>query len=203
MSRRYRVAIAAFALLFPAAFAAAQVLGMALSFSLVSDATLASSAGSMALNLSAGSGNAQANMVAIGMGNGLSAAVIDSRQQANAISQGVRGTELAEIGARTFHDASGIVALNQVSGNANTQANLVAIAIGNVSEVAIDQLGSVSAAPDGSDVTVHGPGRWSGAFISDSAFAAAHGIVQVNQLAGFGNSTANIFALSVSVGAQQ
>jgi hypothetical protein len=190
-------------LVFPAAFAAAQVPGMALSFSLLSDATLASSAGSMAVNLGAGSGNAQANMVVIGIGNGVSVAAIGSHQQANAISQGVRGPEMAEIGARTFHDASGIVALNQVSGNANTQANLVAIAIGNVAEVAIDQLGSISAAPDASDASAHGPGRWSSAFIADSAFAAAHGIVQVNQLAGFGNSTANIFALSVSVGAQQ
>lgn len=203
MKRRYRMATVAFSLLLPAAFAAAQVVGMSLSFSLVSDATLASSAGSMALNLGAGSGNGQTNMVAIGIGNGWSGAALESRQQANVISQGTRGPELAEIGARAFHDASGIVALNQASGNANTQANLVAIAIADVAEVAMDQLGSINAAPDASDVSANGIGRWSSAFISDSAFAAAHGIVQVNQLAGFGNSTANIFALSVSVGAQQ
>jgi hypothetical protein len=202
MKRRYRMATVAFALLLPAAFAAAQASGMALSFSLVSDATLASSAGSMALNLSAGSGNAQANMVVIGVGNASSVAAIDSRQQVNAIEQGTRGLEMAEIGARSFHDASGIVALNQSSGIANTQANLVAIAVGNVSEVAIDQLGSTNVAPDSSDATIYRIRRSSSAFIADSAFAAAHGIVQVNQLAGFGNSTANIFALSVSVGAQ-
>jgi hypothetical protein len=202
MKRRCRLAIVAFALLLPAAFTAAQVSGMALSFSLVSDATLSSSAGSVALNLTTGLGNVQANMAVIGVGNASSVATIDSRQQANAIQQETRGLEMAEIGARSFHDASGIVALNQSSGVANTQANLVAIAVGNVSEVAIDQLGSINATSDSPDASIYRIGRLSSAFIADSAFAAAHGIVQVNQLAGLGNSTANIFALSVSVGAQ-
>jgi hypothetical protein len=38
--------------------------------------------------------------------------------------------------------------------------------------------------------------------INDTAFEGAHGLVQVNQSAGSGNSTANNFALQVQLGAK-
>lgn len=182
----------------------AQSAGLPLSHSAVSDAALAGSAGNIAVNDSAGMGNAQANIAVISVSEGLASADISSRQQAAHGVPAAGGNELAEIGSNAFRNASGIIAVNQSSGNGNTQANLVAIAFGKMSEVSIEQLGRVSAS-QGMSASSAGSAEGSGkqkSTIADSAFIGARGIVQVNQLAGSGNSSANVFAFSVGVGTQ-
>jgi hypothetical protein len=182
----------------------AQSAGLPISHSAISDAALAGSAGNIAINNSAGIGNAQANIAVISIGEGLASADISSRQQAAQDLPAAGGNKLAEIGSNAFRNATGIIAVNQSSCNGNTQANLVAIAFGKISEVSIDQLGRVSASQDmsaNSTGGAEGSGKQKSA-IADSAFIGARGIVQVNQLAGSGNSSANVFAFSVGVGTQ-
>jgi hypothetical protein len=180
----------------------AQSAGLPSSHSSISDSALAGSAGNIAVNNSAGFGNAQANMVAISIGDELAIANINSHQQVPHDLPGGRGNQVSEIGGNAFRNASGIIAVNQSSGNGNTQANLVAIAVGSMSEISIDQLGRVSASQDMS-VNSSESAEDSGTQVSriaDSAFSGARGIVQVNQLAGSGNRSANVFALSVGIG---
>jgi hypothetical protein len=183
--------------------AAAQVQEAAVSTNLISGATLSGSTGRIAVNTAAGNGSTQANIAAISVGPTSASAALDSGQQVSMPSSIPLTSARSEIGADAFRGASGLLSVNQSSGNANTQANLAAIAIGQLSEVSIDQLGHVSAAPAAPQAAGNAggtPGRK--AVIADAAFASARGIVQVNQLAGSGNSTANVFALSIGAGLQ-
>lgn len=179
--------------------AAAQVAGG--SVNLIGDGALSHSDGVMALNLSAGAGNAQANLAAFGVADGALALGAASTQRSASAYQRARGMAVSEIGAGAFSGGDGLLALNQAAGDANTQANLVLVGIASVSELSAEQLGvaGIAAAPAPAAGTAR---RVPIASIADTAFVGTHGIVQVNQLAGSGNSTANIFALSISFGAQ-
>lgn len=199
-----RVAIAGLPFLVLALFiegAWAQSASQSASHSAIQDAVLAGGVGNIAVNNSAGAGNAQANIAVIGVGAESAGAAIRSRQVAARSTNGAigEGHASAEIGSNAFRNASGIIAVNQSSGAGNAQSNLIAIAVGPFAEVPIDQLGSVNAAEDGSSLGASrsDSGRTRRSAIADSAFAGASGIVQVNQLAGSGNTTANVFALSI------
>lgn len=161
----------------------------------IGDAALAGASGRIAINQSAGFGNAQANMAAIGTGPTATAS-IDNRQQTR--RQASSGAATAQIDGAAFSGARGVISVNQASGTGNVQANLVALAAGRFAEVSLDQLGSVRA----SDSDSAGAPRRSPAHravIADSAFAGAAGIVQVNQTAGAGNNTANLFSLGAAL----
>lgn len=162
---------------------------------LIDDAALSGASGRVAVNISAGSGNAQANIAAIGASGEAAGAAAESRQSAR---RGPSGTASARIDGGAFAGASGIISVNQASGNGNAQANLVALAAGGIAEVSLDQLGSVNAKPQAETAPPEDDSHVRSAVISDSAFAGASGIVQVNQTAGAGNNTANVFALSTA-----
>jgi hypothetical protein len=183
--------------------AAAQSQEAVLSNNVITAATLSGSIGRIAVNTAAGNGSAQANLAAIGTGGSLAAALENDQRIAPSFLPAHTGAQ-SEIGANAFRGASGLISVNQSSGNGNTQANLAAIAVGNLSEVSIEQLGRVNAAPPDAHVAAGNGGneRRQKVAIADSAFAGAHGVVQVNQLAGSGNSTANVFALSIGAGIQ-
>jgi hypothetical protein len=184
--------------------AAAQSQESMLSNNVISAATLSGSVGRIAVNTAAGNGSAQANLAAIGTGGSLAAAAIENRQRTALSYLPTHTSAQSEIGADAFRGASGLISVNQSSGNGNTQANLAAIAVGNLSEVSTEQLGRVNASStDPRPVTGNGGNeRKQKVAIADSAFAGAHGVVQVNQLAGSGNSTANVFALTIGAGIQ-
>lgn len=198
------LALVASLLLIPASAQAQFVQPVPLWQTVISDSALSHSSGNIGINLGAGNGNAQANMTAIAIGDAPSAAQLYSKQQAalnHASDANVPGAALAGIGPGAFQGASGAIKVNQASGSANTQVNMVALAVATHSEVSIDQLGQVSAStqlPNGSSVdSVTSKGKK--VEIADSAFIGARGVVQVSQLAGSLNSTANIFILHVSV----
>lgn len=182
----------------------AQVAGLPILHSTVSDSALAGSAGNIAVNISAGSASAQANIAAISIGAEFAKADISSHQRVDGNFPLASSNEFAEIGNNAFQQAAGIIAINQSSGNGNAQANLVAIAVGKMTEISTDQLAGVSVwqnQPASSTGNAEHSGKQK-SIIADSAFAGARGIVQVNQLAGSGNTSANVFALSLGVGAQ-
>jgi hypothetical protein len=184
--------------------ATAQAQDAALSTNLISAAALSGSTGRVAVNTAAGNGSTQANIAAISVGGASTSSAIGSEQQALVPYPVARIGARSEIGSDAFRGASGLISVNQSSGHANTQANLAAIVVGQMPEVSIEQLAHVSAAPATAQQATGNAGGTPGqnAVIADSAFAGARGIVQVNQLAGSGNSTANVFALSIGAGIQ-
>jgi hypothetical protein len=110
----------------------------------------------------------------------------------------------ASITGTAFSNSQGAIAVNGAAGTENQQANLAAISIGiegpAVSLDMLSQTRSSSQEPAGyqnePDSTTH-------AEIGPDAFAQSSGLVQVNLTAGERNSSANLFALSITEGADQ
>jgi hypothetical protein len=172
------------------------------SLSEIGAGALAGTRGNVAANISSGAGNAQSRLAVIAVGAQQANADIRASHQTESHGNTLQvvGNAHAVIGAGAFAGSTGILAVHQASGNGNAQANLVGISAAPVAEVTIDYLANVHAtrslgSTDGKTVA-----RASGersAVVADSAFTGATGIVQVNQLAGSGNTAANAFALSV------
>ena len=150
-------------------------------------------AGAIRLNQAAGNGNAQANAIVITNGAGVKVRLI---QQTDATGT-VNGR--ASILDRSFAGAVGAIQVNQSAGNGNAQGNLILLELGSgTSELDDGTLRSMVseqrtggyAGPHGTNVAGASPG----------AFSKASGIVQVDQVAGTGNSTANSFHLQIQLG---
>ncbi len=148
-------------------------------------------AGAIRLNQTAGNGNAQANAIVITNGAGVKVRLI---QQTDAT-----GTANGRASILGFAGAVGAIQVNQSAGNGNAQGNLILLELGSGtselddgtlrSMVSEQQTGGY-AGPHGTNVVGASPG----------AFAKASGIVQVDQVAGTGNSTANSFHLQIQLG---
>ena len=170
--------------------------------SVISANALGNVQGRAAVNIVAGDSNAQSNNAAMAAGLGVTSVhaytgiyqTMDPRQ-ANAL-----GVARAVIGDQAFANAAGMVSVNQASGVSNAQANTAAIGLGFEANVVAESTLAVTT----SGMAPIGPGsasaRVRGVSISDTAFQGARGLVQVNQSAGSGNSTANTFALKANVG---
>lgn len=158
--------------------------------------------GRTAVNLAAGNSNVQSNMTALAIGLDQGSALSTAGLvQGTGVGDAARTqSSFAIIGPGAFANADGLVSLNQGSGSANAQSNVAAVSLGAGAVVASDSVLAETAtgvAPGG-----HATGQASlRAVTSDTAFAGAHGLVQVNQAAGSGNITANSFALRLQAGA--
>ena len=181
------------ALLYSAA-GQAQVAGSAINT--LSDSSFSNTTGNTAVNTSAGIGNLQVNMAALGAGDKNVSALISNNQK-QAEMYYANGNTTSRIDSGAMSNVSGIVAVNQVSGNGNMQANLIAIAVGGTAEVSNEQLGHIGAGATRSDAAENGAGikKINSVILADSAVSNASGIVQISQIAGSGNITANIFTL--------
>jgi hypothetical protein len=96
-------------------------------------------------------------------------------------------------------DSKGIIAINQASGIDNTQANSVSIVIGTNKPLNNSVLAQNDAStpvkiafPQSKNLNVVAVGA--------TAFRGAEGIVQLNQVAGVHNTSANSFALGIAPG---
>ncbi len=148
--------------------------------------------GAIAVNQAAGDGNLQANSLAVAIGAHASAG-ISSRQDIAATLANMPDRARVEVGEQAFGNASGVIAVNQVSGVANIQANDVALvrsaAFSGLSddEMALTHANILSSSPDAS-----GQRTTSRAVsVEDTAFEGARGLIQVNQVAGRGNIASN------------
>jgi len=174
-----------------------------LTHSLIDGNALNGSQGNIAVNLVAGDANAQLNATAlsINFGQGISAAKVSGLQLTDKNGATSPDTAIARIGEQAFNNVSGLVTINQASGQGNTQANGIAISMGFGEEIVsassleaiVTGQGSVSS-PETVDAGVRETS------VDATAFEGARGIVQINQLAGSGNATANNFALRISRG---
>ncbi|MBH1659433.1 hypothetical protein I5U80_00630 [Stenotrophomonas maltophilia] len=162
---------------------------------------LAGTNGAIAVNQAAGALNLQANLR--GIANGERAAVtINARQlqQGNRVLSGpLQAT--AFIGGDALAGASGIASINQASGIANTTLNVVSATLARqgireTDDTALAAEGSALAG--GRDDT--GPGVATGtrsAGVASTALRGFDGVLQLNQIAGNGNDTANVLGLVV------
>ncbi|VVE87967.1 hypothetical protein [Pandoraea bronchicola] len=156
--------------------------------------------GALGVNQAAGVNNAQANSAVIANGGGLTAGASSTNQQALVTS--TTGAASAAIQGNAFSGTSGLTQVNQASGAGNLQRNATVIVTGDASGVASVSDTALSAA-----ISKGGPAgrnnlndQYRTASISGDAFRGASGVVQVNQSAGIGNVTANVFVLRPPAG---
>lgn len=158
--------------------------------------------GRFAVNMAAGDSNAQANAAAVALGGqgNLAVGLIGGAQVIDLKQTDSPDTSVALIGNHAFAHSSGMISINQTSGTGNAQANGAALALGYKEVIAESVLSATTSNAVPMD-TKTGKSHQA-ASIHDTAFNGARGLVQVNQSAGSGNSTANNFALQVQSGAK-
>ena len=157
--------------------------------------------GAVGANLAAGDHNLQANLRSFASG-GQAGSIASARQQHDNNHIGTPTHASATIGGVAFGHASGLVSINQASGSGNAETNLVAAALAHqgirestdgslLSAVSASAGGQASPNPD-----VARPGTRNVA-VESTAMQGFEGILQLNQIAGSGNSISNQLALSV------
>lgn len=179
--------------------------GGAVDVSVVNGNALHGASGAIAVNLSAGDANVQSNAaaVAVSPADGAANAQVLIHQATDARQANAPRAAISFIGDGAFRDVNGVLSVNQASGVGNAQSNGVAIAVGGrvVAQSLSENLLAGTAA--GTPVRPAGPATAArAAAIGETAFDGARGLVQVNQVAGSGNATANNFSLSVELGAK-
>lgn len=172
--------------------------------SLIDSRVFANSKGAIGLNMAAGDGNAQLNAgaLAVAVGQGV-ASLVTAKQNVQLNEIAASTLQRSTIATGALANVSGLVSVNQVSGESNAQANGFAIGLGLEGQVLAE---ADLAAEVTGNLTYQETGEGAAdrsleARIENGAFRAAKGLVQINQLAGAGNKTANKFALEVSTGA--
>ncbi|WP_329890819.1 hypothetical protein [Stenotrophomonas sp. SMYL11] len=162
---------------------------------------LAGANGAIAVNQAAGDLNLQANLRGIAEGDRADVA-INARQlqQGNRVLSGpLQAT--AYIGGDALAGASGIASINQASGIANTTLNVVSATLARqgireTDDTALAAEGSALAG--GRDDTGHGVATGTrSAGVASTALRGFDGVLQLNQIAGNGNDTANVLGLVV------
>ncbi|MHB1951200.1 MAG: hypothetical protein ACYCQK_06965 [Acidiferrobacteraceae bacterium] len=157
--------------------------------------------GSVQVNLAAGSGNQQINTTSLAIGH--DATATNRITQNNSNGAGATGGNFsANISGGAFQNASGLISLNEVSGTGNAQANEVAISLAGLGGNALsgNSLSQVASGGSQGKPTL-APQDQDSASIKGDAFAHANGLIQINQVAGRSNATANQFAFELQLGA--
>jgi hypothetical protein len=170
--------------------------------SVIDSNVLSNVRGRFAVNVAAGDSNVQANAAAVALGaqGGPVIGLVGGIQVTDPRQATLPDLAIAFIGEHVFANSSGLISVNQTSGVGNAQANGAAFAMG-FDEVVAESV--LSATTSNAVPTGTGTGKsHQTVSINDTAFEGAHGLVQVNQSAGSGNSTANNFALQVQLGAK-
>ena len=158
--------------------------------------------GVASLNVAAGVGNAQTNLRAIAIGDA-SLAMAFGAQAVDTTGADLSRDARATIGGGALGNATGVIGVNQIAGQANAQANLVAIgtAAGVTFAQSVDESAlAATAAPTSTTTTSSTPVGVREARIDAGAIAAPTGVLQINQTAGVGNASANAIVLQLPGG---
>ena len=162
---------------------------------------LASASGAIAVNQAAGDLNLQANLRGIAHG-GLADVAISAQQLQRGnrvLSAPMEASAL--IGGNALAGASGIASINQASGIANTTLNVVSATLARqgireTDDTALAAEGSALAG--GRDDAGRGVATGTrSAGVTSTALRGFDGVLQLNQIAGSGNDTANVLGLVV------
>ena len=164
---------------------------------------LTGSRGAIAVNMSAGDLNQQANLRAIAVGANAQTQV-DLRQHSNNDTYDLPLQASATIGGSALSGAGGIASINQASGSGNAEFNAVSLVLAEQGiREAPDQLLSSSVSASAERQTVPGPaGRTASRNVAVEATALRgfEGVLQLNQIAGSANEIGNVLTLSVVPG---
>lgn len=166
----------------------------------------AGASGNMAVNTAAGDGNIQANQRQIGVGGGAVAGPVTpmggGRKPSN-VSGGAALVAQTEIGGQAFSHSAGVLGINQVSGAGNAQVNTMSMGGGGSSPSGIRAMGAGIPKPL-PNLSGQDSGRRAGnipdryrAVIGEGAISGFSGVLQINQVSGIGNVTANHFSISM------
>lgn len=157
--------------------------------------------GIMAINLAAGDSNAQLNASALAISVGQGVQSMQLRQNINFSAIDQAQDSISTISENAFTNAQGALSVNQVSGVGNAQINAISIGVGLEGAVISDaQLAATTSGH--ATAALEDPQYRREARIEGQAFKGSSGLVQVNQLAGTGNATANSFQLKVELGTE-
>lgn len=170
--------------------------------SVISNHALSGAHGVIAVNLTAGDANKQANATAVVFdfrSAGLAAARVGLFQHADRDRATTPAVAVVRIAHHSFAYSKGLISINQASGQSNAQANTVAIALAKHGQVVAESLLSQAAAPSAETVAGKSKKGLRRITVDETAFRGARGLVQLNQAAGLGNITANSFALRANM----
>ncbi|WP_093138036.1 hypothetical protein [Pseudoxanthomonas sp. GM95] len=164
---------------------------------------LTEASGAIAVNLAAGDANLQANLRSIARGQQADA-LVDARQ----LSSGDRVIDndpmhaSASIGGNALNGASGLVSINQASGSGNAELNVVTAALAErgireTSDEALALPVRDASAGERSSQDTSGPRGLRSVAVESTALQGFEGVLQLNQIAGSGNTTSNQVGISV------
>ncbi|KRG52662.1 hypothetical protein [Stenotrophomonas beteli] len=163
--------------------------------------TLAGASGAIAVNQAAGDLNLQGNLRGIATGERADVAISAQQLQGGNRVLPAPLHARADIGGDALAGASGIASINQASGIANTTLNVVSATLARqgireTDDTALAAEGSALAG--GRDDAGRGVATGTrSAGVASTALRGFDGVLQLNQVAGSGNDTANVLGLVV------
>ncbi|TAN08518.1 MAG: hypothetical protein EPN38_02320 [Rhodanobacteraceae bacterium] len=176
-----------------------------LTHSRIDGSVLNGSSGAIALNVAAGDQNQQANLRVLAAGD-TAAAYIRAHQQQRDNRTEAPAVAHASIGGGALGRVSGLVSINQASGTANAQLNTASVVLAppGIREASSNQwFADVCACTQQAASVVPGSPesrpRTRSAAVEGDALRGAQGIVQLNQIAGSHNLTANHLSIDLGV----
>jgi hypothetical protein len=169
----------------------------------IDGSALRGSDGAMVVNMAAGDFNLQGNLLGIASGETVEISV-DARQRH--INNRVRADGAldasASIGGLAFNGASGVAMINQASGIGNATLNVVTAALAQqgireTNDEALAASGALASAGGQGTARRGGSAGPRSVAVEDTALQGFDGVLQLNQIAGSGNTTANQLGISV------
>ena len=162
---------------------------------------LAGASGAIAINQAAGDLNLQANLHGLASGEQADVAIAARQQRSGNVVLSAALDARAHIDGQALSGASGIASINQASGIANTTLNVVSATLARQgiresddAALAASDFASAGGQGDAGDGVATGT-RSVG--VSATALRGFDGVLQLNQIAGARNDTANVLGLVV------
>lgn len=162
---------------------------------------LAGASGAIAVNQAAGDLNIQANLQGMASGDQANVAVAARQQRGGNVVLSAPLQASAHIAGEALAGASGIASINQASGIANTTLNVVSATLARqgiresddaaLAAADIASAGGQGDTGDGVAAGIRSVG------VASTALRGFDGVLQLNQIAGARNDTANVLTMAV------
>ena len=162
---------------------------------------LAGASGAIAVNQAAGDLNIQANLQGMASGDQANVAVAARQQRGGNVVLSAPSQASAHIAGEALAGASGIASINQASGIANTTLNVVSATLARqgiresddaaLAAADIASAGGQGDTGDGVAAGIRSVG------VASTALRGFDGVLQLNQIAGARNDTANVLTMAV------
>lgn len=162
---------------------------------------LAGASGAIAVNQAAGDLNIQANLQGMASGDQANVAVAARQQRGGNVVLSAPLQASAHIAGESLAGASGIASINQASGIANTTLNVVSATLARqgiresddaaLAAADIASAGGQGDTGDGVAAGIRSVG------VASTALRGFDGVLQLNQIAGARNDTANVLTMAV------